>query len=184
MTDIIKGIHDKIVRRHPHVFGDLQLDGVDGVLANWERLKEKERSEKGEENREKGVEKGLLDGVPLILPALEQAHEYQNRAARVGFDWPEIGGVLDKIVEEIEEVRQATNQEQLTDEIGDLIFALVNLARWKKVDAESALRGTNLKFKKRFGYVEQGAKGQGRNLSELTLEEMDAFWNEAKRKGI
>jgi uncharacterized protein YabN with tetrapyrrole methylase and pyrophosphatase domain len=92
--------------------------------------------------------------------------------------------VLDKIVEEIEEVRQATNQEQLTDEIGDLIFALVNLARWKKVDAESALRGTNLKFKKRFGYVEQGAKGQGRNLSELTLEEMDAFWNEAKRKGI
>jgi tetrapyrrole methylase family protein/MazG family protein len=184
MTDIVKGIHDKIVRRHPHVFGDLQLDGVDGVLANWEKLKEKERSEKGEESREKGVEKGLLDGVPLILPALEQAHEYQNRAARVGFDWPEIGGVLDKIVEEIEEVKQATNQEQLTDEIGDLIFALVNLARWKKVDAESALRGTNLKFKKRFGYVEQGAKGQGRNLSELTLEEMDAFWNEAKRKGI
>ena len=185
MTDIVKGIHDKIVRRHPHVFGNVEVDGVDGVLANWEKLKEKEREKlalSSVEGKKEG--KGLLDGVPLILPALEQAHEYQNRAARVGFDWPEIGGVLDKIVEEIEEVKQASNQEQLTDEIGDLIFALVNLARWKKVDAESALRRTNLKFKKRFGYVEQGAKGQGRNLSELTLEEMDAFWNEAKRKGI
>jgi tetrapyrrole methylase family protein/MazG family protein len=184
MTDIVKGIHDKIVRRHPHVFGEFKVDGVDGVLANWERLKEKERSEKGDARWEKGVEKGLLDGVPLILPALEQAHEYQNRAARVGFDWPEIGGVLDKIVEEIEEVKQASNQEELADEIGDLIFALVNLARWKKVDAESALRGTNLKFKKRFGYVEQSAKKHDRNLSDMKLEEMDALWIEAKKRGI
>jgi tetrapyrrole methylase family protein / MazG family protein len=180
MTDIVKGIHDKIIRRHPHVFGDVQLDGVDGVLANWERLKEKERSETGKTKKKK--KEGLLEGVPLILPALEQAHEYQERAARVGFDWPEIEGVLAKIVEEIEEVKQATNQDELGNEIGDLIFALVNLARWKKVDAESALRGTNLKFKNRFAHIEAGAKLQGRNLSDLTLDEMETLWQDAKRE--
>ena len=177
MTDVMKGIHDKIVRRHPHVFGDVQLDGVDGVLANWERLKEKERREKRVENREKG----LLDGVPVALPALTQAQEYQDRAARVGFDWPEIEGVLDKVREEIEEIKQAENQEQIAAELGDLFFVLVNLARWKKVDAESALRETNLKFKKRFGYIEAGAKAQGRNLSDLSLDEMESLWQEAKR---
>ncbi|RJP49621.1 MAG: nucleoside triphosphate pyrophosphohydrolase [Anaerolineaceae bacterium] len=178
MTDVVKGIHDKIVRRHPHVFGDVKLDGVDGVLANWERLKEKERSDKGEEKKKK--KEGLLDGVPLSLPALTQAQEYQDRAARVGFDWPEIEGVLDKVREEIEEIKQAENQEQVAAELGDLFFVLVNLARWRKVDAESALRETNLKFKKRFGYVEQGAKKEGRSPSDMTLEEMDALWNEAK----
>jgi len=177
VNQVVQGIHSKIVRRHPHVFGEVKLAGVDGVLANWEKLKEKERGKKKDG-------KGLLDGVPKILPALEQAQEYQDRAARVGFDWPEIEGVLDKIAEEIEEVKQATNGSELTSELGDLLFALVNLARWKKVDAESALRGTNLKFKKRFGYVEQGAKKQERNLSDLTLEEMDAFWNEAKKLGL
>jgi tetrapyrrole methylase family protein / MazG family protein len=180
MTDVVKGIHDKIVRRHPHVFGDVELKDVDGVLQNWERLKETERREKRVENSEKG----LLDGVPLSLPALTQAQEYQDRAARVGFDWPEIEGVLDKVREEIEEIKQAKNQEQVAAELGDLFFVLVNLARWRKVDAESALRETNLKFKKRFGYVEQGAKKQGRSLSDMTLEEMDAQWNEAKNQGI
>ena len=187
MTAVVKGIYDKIVRRHPHVFGEVKVDGVAGVLANWERLKEKERREKRVENSEQGAEsreKGLLDGVPLILPALEQAQEYQDRAARVGFDWPEIEGVLAKIIEEIEEVKTAADQEQLAGEIGDLLFALVNLARWKKVDAESALRGTNMKFKKRFGYVEQGAKKQSRSLSDMSLEEMDGLWNEAKREGM
>ncbi len=177
MTDVMNGIHDKIVRRHPHVFGDVEVDGVNGVLQNWERLKEKERGKKKEG-------KGLLDGVPLALPALTQAQEYQDRAARVGFDWPEIEGVLDKVREEIEEIKQAENQEEVAAELGDLFFVLVNLARWKKVDAESALRGTNLKFKKRFGYVEQDAKKQGRSLSDMTLEEMDALWNEAKAKGV
>lgn len=177
VNQVVHGIHSKIVRRHPHVFGDVKLDGVDGVLANWEKLKEKERGKKKDG-------KGLLDGVPVALPALEQAQEYQDRAARVGFDWPEIAGVLDKISEEIAEVKNATNEQELTSELGDLLFALVNLARWKKVDAESALRGTNAKFKKRFAFVEQGAKRQGRNLSDLSLEEMDNFWNEAKRLGI
>jgi tetrapyrrole methylase family protein/MazG family protein len=118
------------------------------------------------------------------LPALSQGQEYQDRAARVGFDWPEIEGVLDKIKEEIEEIKTAETDFELASEIGDLFFAIVNLARWKKVDAESALRGTNMKFKKRFAYVEQGAKKQGRNLSDLKLEEMESLWNEAKVRGV
>jgi tetrapyrrole methylase family protein/MazG family protein len=177
INQVIHGIHSKIVRRHPHVFGDLKLDGVQGVLANWEKLKEQERKHKKEE-------KGFLDGVPIALPALSQAQEYQDRAARVGFDWPEIEGVLEKVKEEIEEIKNAETDFELASEIGDLLFAMVNLARWKKVDAESVLRATNAKFKKRFAYVEQGAKKQGRNLSDLTLEEMDTLWNEAKRRGV
>ena len=177
INQVIHGIHSKIVRRHPHVFGDVELEGVKGVLANWEKLKEKERSEKKQE-------RGLLDGVPAALPALSQAQEYQDRAARVGFDWSEIEGVLDKVREEIEEIKDAESDFELASEIGDLFFALVNVARWKSVDAESALRGTNLKFKKRFTYVEQTAKTQGRSLSEMKLEEMDALWNEAKLQGF
>lgn len=176
-TDAVKCIYDKIIRRHPHVFGDLKLDGVEGVLQNWEKLKEKERKGKKED-------KGILDGVPAALPALSQAQEYQDRAARVGFDWPEIEGVLEKIREEIVEIKTAENPEQVKSELGDLFFVLVNLARWRDVDAESALREANLKFKKRFAYVENGAKAQGRNLSDMTLEEMDSFWNEAKRLGL
>jgi len=174
INQVVEGIHSKIVRRHPHVFGDLELNNVDGVLANWEKLKEKERGDKKEN-------KGLLDGVPGILPALSQAQEYQDRAARVGFDWPEIDGVLDKIAEEIEEIKSAETDFELASEIGDLLFVLVNFARWKHVDAESALRKTNLKFRKRFGYVEQEAKKQSRNLSELSLDEMEVFWQEAKK---
>lgn len=176
MGGIIQGIHHKILRRHPHVFGDLELKDVNGVLQNWERLKEQERGSRKED-------KGLLDGVPLSLPALIQAQEYQDRAARVGFDWPEIQGVLDKIVEEIEEVKLAQDGQQLEGEIGDLFFALINLARWKKIDAESALRLTNQKFKKRFDYVAKGAKEAGKSLSDMTLDEMDALWNSAKAEG-
>jgi len=177
INSIINGIHDKIVRRHPHVFGEAQLDGVKGVLQNWEKLKEAERKDNGKK------EKGLLDGVPLALPALTQAQEYQDRAARVGFDWPVVDGVLDKVVEEIQEIKETTNQVELTEEIGDLFFVLVNLARWKKIDAESALRETNLKFKRRFAYVERGAKQQERSLSDMSLEEMDVLWEKAKGKG-
>lgn len=182
VNQVVQGIHSKIVRRHPHVFGDVELEGVQGVLTNWEKLKEKERGEKG--RSEKKEERGLLDGVPLALPALSQAQEYQDRAARVGFDWPEIEGVLDKVKEEIDEIKNADTDFELASEIGDLFFALVNVARWKNVDAESALRGMNLKFKKRFAYVEQAARKQGTALSELSLEEMDVFWNEAKKKGL
>jgi tetrapyrrole methylase family protein/MazG family protein len=175
IQDVVKSIYDKIIRRHPHVFGEVKVDGVGHVLQNWEKLKEKERKDKQEE-------KGLLDGVPAALPALNQAQEYQERAARVGFDWPEIEGVLEKIAEEIREVEEASEPGHVAEELGDLFFALVNLARWKNVDAESALRGTNLKFKQRFAYIEAGANGQGRNLSDLSLDEMESLWQEAKRK--
>jgi len=177
VTQVIKGINEKLVRRHPHVFGDVKVNGVDGVLQNWEKLKEKERGERKEA-------KGILDGVPAALPALSQAQEYQDRAARVGFDWPTIDGVMDKILEEANEIRNAETDFELASEIGDLFFVLVNLARWKHVDAESVLRATNMKFKKRFAYVEQGAKNKGRNLSDMKLEEMDALWNEAKKAGL
>lgn len=175
MAEVLKGIREKIIRRHPHVFGEVQVEGVGDVLQNWEKIKAAERQENGDE------EKGLLDGVPLALPALSQALEYQDRAARVGFDWPVIEGVLDKIAEEIEEVRQASDPAMLADELGDLFFALVNLARWKNVDAESALRATNLRFKKRFAYIEAAARRQGRRVSDLSLEEMEALWQEAKK---
>ena len=174
INQVVQGIHSKIVRRHPHVFGDLKLEGVEGVLANWEKLKETERKNSGQK------EKGLLDGVPVALPALSQAQEYQDRAARVGFDWPQMDGVLDKIREEINEIRDVETDFELASEIGDLFFVLVNFARWKKVDAESALRGTNRKFKERFAYVEQGAKKQQRSISELSLDEMESLWQEAK----
>lgn len=174
MTEIIQGIYDKIVRRHPHVFGDVQVAGVEGVLSNWEKLKAKERETKGEEKN------NLLTSLPLALPALTLAQEFQDRAARVGFDWPEIGGVLDKIAEEVQEIRDARDEQELASELGDLFFALVNLARWKKVDAESALRGCNLRFKQRFSYIEQKAREQGKKMTEMTLDEMEAYWQEAK----
>ena len=173
---MIKGIHDKIIRRHPHVFGNVQVDGVGNVLSNWEKIKEAERKDNGE------GEKGLLDGVPLALPALNQAQEYQDRAARVGFDWPEIEGVLDKINEEIDEIHRAENQEELAAELGDLFFALVNLARWKKVDAESVLREANVRFKQRFTLVEHTARNAGKSLSEMSIDEMEELWQAAKKE--
>ncbi len=185
MSEVLKGIYDKIIRRHPHVFGQAQVDGMGqaspqalsrAVLTNWENIKKEERRKNGED------EKSLLDGVPAALPALSQAQEYQERAARVGFDWPEIEGVLEKIREEIEEVRRSANPEELAAELGDLFFALVNLARWKQVDAEAALRATSLKFKKRFGYIEKRAQAMGRAMQEMTLQELDDLWNEAKRR--
>jgi len=174
MTQVLKGIYDKIVRRHPHVFGEVRVDGVGDVLSNWEKIKAGERKDNGEH------EKGLLDGLPAALPALTQAQEFQSRAARVGFDWPEIEGVLEKIKEEIDEVRATSTPEELSDELGDLFFALVNLARWKKIDAEAALRGASLKFKKRFKYVEARAQTLGRPMQSMNMQELDDLWNEAK----
>lgn len=178
LVDVVRGIYDKIIRRHPHVFGEVTVDGEGEVLTNWEAIKKEERKKNGDE------EKGILDGLPRALPALHLAQEYQERAARVGFDWPEVEGVLDKVREEIEEVRQSQNQAELADELGDLFCVLVNLARWKKVDAEAALQAANRKFKRRFGYIEKHARELGRAMPEMTLEEMDALWDEAKRQGL
>jgi len=174
MNTIIQGVYSKIVRRHPHVFSDLHFDDTKEVLLNWERLKEKERQKNG-----KG-EASLLDGVALTLPGLLQADQYQRRAARVGFDWPDLNGVLDKLNEELLEVNSALDDESRADEIGDLIFAVVNLARWYKIDPENALRATNEKFRRRFSYIEKQARIAGRSVDELSLEEMENYWQEAK----
>ncbi len=178
MADVIKGVNDKIIRRHPHVFGSVQVDGVGQVLSNWEKLKADERKANGTDA------KGLLDGLPAALPALSLAHEIQDRVARVGFDWPTLDGVLDKIREEIDEVRAAADESAVAAELGDLLFALVNFARWKKVDAEFALREANLRFRRRFAYVEQQARAQGVTLSQMPLEAMEALWQDAKQNGL
>lgn len=174
MTDVLYGINTKIINRHPHVFGDVKVEGVGGVLKNWEILKEQERQENGTSK------KGLLDGAPASLPALAYAYEIQDRAARVGFDWPDIDGVVVKVHEELQEVLSAKGPTEQEKEIGDLAFAVVNLARWLKVDPESALRGTNRRFKHRFKHIEETARKREINLSSLGFEEMDRLWEEAK----
>lgn len=175
MADILQGIHSKIVNRHPHVFGELILKDVDGVLHNWEKLKAAERIANGKS------EAGVLGSVPLALPALAQADQYQRRAARVGFDWTEIEGVLDKVREELEEVRSAPDEQARGRELGDLFFALVNLTRWYDLDAETILREANARFAWRFSRIEAAARQQGRLLTDLTLDEMEALWQAAKR---
>jgi tetrapyrrole methylase family protein/MazG family protein len=179
IAQVFKSIYDKIIRRHPHVFGDWKVSGVENVLQNWEKLKAAERSEEHNENG--GPEKGLLDGVALALPALSQAEEIQRRAARVGFDWPDTRGVLEKINEECHELLNADDLASRSDELGDLLFAVVNLARHYEIDAESALRETNTRFRKRFAHIEQAARTQGKSINELSLDEMESFWQEAKK---
>ncbi|HSF79703.1 MAG TPA: nucleoside triphosphate pyrophosphohydrolase [Anaerolineales bacterium] len=175
MADVLRGIHTKIVYRHPHVFSDLDLKDVSGVLENWEKLKAAERVANGKS------EESLLDGVAKALPALVQAEEYQRRAARIGFDWSEVQGVIDKVREEMEELRTAPEGVQRSSEFGDLLFAIVNLARWYAIDAESALREANARFKRRFVKIEQAARTQGRSLTDLTMDELDALWELAKK---
>jgi tetrapyrrole methylase family protein/MazG family protein len=175
MSEVLESIHTKIVRRHPHVFGSEELKDVEGVLQNWERLKEAERSATGKAGA------GLLEGVALALPALIQAEEYQKRAARVGFDWTDVQGVIDKVNEELEELGQAKDDIERAAELGDVLFAVVNLARWYEIDAESSLREANARFRSRFAQIEASARAQGRSLSDLSLDEMEALWQEAKK---
>jgi tetrapyrrole methylase family protein/MazG family protein len=176
-AEVVQGISRKIVYRHPHVFGEMQVDGTAGVLKNWENLKEAERKAKRKGNDRP---KGIFDELPKALPALMQAQEYQDRAAHVGFDWPSIDGVVDKFMEEWREVEAASEPEEREMELGDLLFAAVNLVRWNKLDAESLLRQANQRFKQRFAHIEQSARAQNRKLTELSLDEMEALWQEAK----
>ncbi len=178
MAEVIQHIHDKIVRRHPHVFSNVEVDGVEHVLKNWDQIKAAERQAAKESDK---PPKGLLDGVALALPALSQAVEYQARAARTGFEWPQVQDVVDKICEECQEFSAASDQAERSYEIGDLFFALSNLARRYNIDAESALRQTNARFKRRFGHIEQTALRQGKTVSDFTLDEMLALWQEAKQ---
>ena len=177
MGDVLIGIHDKLIRRHPHVFGDLDLDDKQKVLENWEKIKITEREQDG--NKASGV----LGGVSQALPALVQAEAYQERVNRVGFDWLNIQGVFDKIEEELTEVKEAVSPVEQEAEIGDLLFAVVNLARWIKIDAESALRSANGRFRERFEDLESTVDAQGREVSNLTFEELNVLWNSVKGKG-
>jgi len=174
MSDVLKGINAKLVRRHPHVFSDIDVDSVENVLTNWEKIKADERKINGESH------KGMLDGVPLSLPALSQANQIQRRAKRVGFDWHTIEPVIAKVHEELGELRDAQTDEERQSEAGDVLFAVVNLVRWLKVDPEIALRETNLRFRKRFAYIEKKAAEQGKSVDQLSFEEMDQLWEAAK----
>ena len=177
--DVANAISDKLVRRHPHVFGDTLAKDPATVLRNWEQIKQQEHK--------KEIRHSALDGVPATLPALLKAQRTQEKASRVGFDWKDAKGPLAKIKEELRELEEAISASSDTsldahvkEELGDLLFAVTNLARHLRSDAESALDGTTAKFSRRFRTVEAGAKAQGRNLKDMSLEEMDALWDEAK----
>ena len=177
---VAAGIADKMVERHPHVFGDMDIATADAQTISWEARKAAERAAKG-----KSETAGALDGVARALPALLRAEKLQKRAARVGFDWKAVGPVIDKIEEEIGELRAELgagkpDPERLTDEIGDVLFAVANLARHCKVDPEAALRSTNDKFERRFRYVESELAKQGRKPADASLEEMETLWQAAK----
>jgi ATP diphosphatase len=182
--DIATAIADKMVARHPHVFGDESRDKTaEQQTRDWEAVKAAERTAKAKRNGSGG---GVLDDVALGLPALMRAEKLQKRAARVGFDWPEIGQVIDKIAEEARELAEARDtaapQDEIEEEMGDLLFVAANLARHLKVDPEVALRRANAKFTRRFAHIEARLAEDGRRPEDATLEEMDALWDEAKAR--
>ncbi len=177
--DVVAAICDKMIRRHPHVFGDHAVADAREQTQHWEEHKARERAEKNHE------QPGLLDDIPLNLPALVRARKLGHRAAKVGFDWPAVEGVLDKVREELGELEEtvSTGGERgaCEEELGDLLFALGNLGRHLDVDAEAALRRANYKFESRFRYIETQLGEQGKGLAGASLDEMEALWNEAKR---
>jgi tetrapyrrole methylase family protein/MazG family protein/ATP diphosphatase len=194
--DVVAGICDKMERRHPHVFGAAEIADADTQSVAWEELKRREREAAGQQNN---VRVGVLAGVPVALPALSRASKLGKRAAQVGFEWPDIHGALDKVGEEINELRvevdrvqndpanhESPNHEShraaLEDELGDVLFSIVNVARYLKIDPERALRGANAKFERRFGYVEAQLHQRGTTPAQSTLEEMDELWEEGKRE--
>jgi MazG family protein len=175
VSDAIEAINSKLVRRHPHVFGSGEAKTADEVVRKWDEIKA----------TEKPRPKGLLAGVPRSLPALMEARQIAARAAAAGFDWNNVDEVLAKLHEELAELgdaRKGGSEQALQDEIGDLLFVIVNVARFLKVDPEQALRGTNSKFRRRFEHVENGLETQGKSPREATLEEMERLWQEAKRQ--
>jgi tetrapyrrole methylase family protein/MazG family protein len=171
LGEVADTVREKLVRRHPHVFGSTIVSGSDEVVRNWEALKAKEY---GRES--------ALDGVQRSLPALQWAWSLQRRAANVGFDWPDVEGALDKIREELEELRLASTVEEREAEFGDLLFTMVNVARELGINPEDALRGTTGRFEARFRMMELAARADGRALKDLPMEELDRYWEAAKRK--
>ena len=177
MPDVIAGIDAKIKRRHPHVFGEVKVNDADDVIRNWELIKQEEAATNGRTKTDSSV----LDSIPRDLPALAAAEMIGSKAARLTFDWQSIDGVFDKVAEELREVRTASGEIARTDELGDVFFALANLARWLKIDPEAALRKANAKFSARFKMVEQLARQQNRLLPDLSDQELDVMWNNANR---
>lgn len=183
MDDVIGHINRKLWRRHPHVFSDVVVNGVAEVTANWEAIKQAEKQERDNHRAPQQPPDrppSALAGVPRGLPALVEALAISKKAVRVGFEWPNIEGVLDKLVEEAHEIVQATGPEQLEAELGDLLFSAVNLARWRQVDAESALRATNARFMRRFQHLEDLAAAEGKAVAEMSIVELDILWEKAK----
>ncbi len=188
IADVTAAIHSKMVRRHPHVFGDVSANDTAAVLRNWEAMKAEERRAAGENEREGS----LLDGVSKKAPALMEAHQLSTKAARVGFDWKKLADIFEKLEEEIGELRAAiethasSNTEadhaRVREEIGDLLFAATNIARHLGVEPEAALKLTNRKFRRRFGYIETTLRERQQEFDRTTLDEMESLWQEAKRQ--
>jgi MazG family protein len=181
--DVVASICDKMERRHPHVFGNAEIADAATQTVAWEELKRRERAAAGNDTAPASV----LANIPLALPALSRASKIGKRAAQVGFEWPDILGALDKVREEIDELRveieAGANTLAVEQEVGDVLFSIVNVARYMQVDPERALRGTNMKFERRFRFIEDALRSRGRTPDQATLEEMDALWDEAKRLG-
>ncbi|MBP2634321.1 MAG: mazG: MazG family protein [Firmicutes bacterium] len=179
MQDVVDTVTEKMLRRHPHVFGEITVQDAAEVVVNWEQIKKQEKP---------GERPGVLDGIPVGLPALMTAYKLQAKAAKVGFDWNDIGPVWDKVAEELAELKEAAalpeteRAEKTEDELGDVLFAVVNLARFMGIDPESALNRTNNKFRRRFTYIEDKLKKQKTAWSDLNLAQLDVFWDEAKQK--
>lgn len=184
IDDVAAGVAQKLVLRHPHVFGDANLEKAQDVLDNWDTLKANERKASGKP--EKKLE-SLLDEVPVHFPALLEALKVTKKASKAGFDWDSSGPIFDKIAEESSELKTAVekaDRANIEEEIGDLLFAVVNLARHLDVEPETALKKTNRKFRRRFKYVEDELKREGRSTGEATLDEMDSLWDKAKAAGV
>ncbi len=169
--DVFRGLVDKLVRRHPHVFGDKRASGADEAIANWDAMKRQERAESGA---------SILDGVPKNMPALAYAQAVQGRAERAGFDWDSFDGVLDKVTEELAEIEAACSDDEREKELGDLLFSVVNAARWLGIEAEASLRGTNRRFHQRYAIMERLSRERGVSFDALTMDEKEALWQQAK----
>ena len=188
LADVVQGISAKMIRRHPHVFGDDEMRSAGAAKGFWEKIKAEEKLKKNINKDPENIDKkSILDNIPRNFPALLRAEKLQNKAARIGFDWPNTDPVIEKIEEELTEVREAMERgvkSDIAEEIGDLLFVVANLARHNKVDPEDALRRANAKFTRRFHHIESEFSKQGRSLEGSRLEEMDKFWDDAKSKGL
>jgi len=172
LGDVVKGINTKLIHRHPHIFGSQKVKDADEVALNWEVLKREERE----------PDTSILESVPKQMPALGYSQAIQRRVAKVGFDWEDVDGVIDKLAEEVGEFKRAETKEQKAGEFGDLLFTLANIARRLGVDLEAALRQANRRFYRRFSYMEEVCRKRGVNLGELSFDEQNALWEEAKKK--